>query len=255
MNPPVANWTDRRVWLIGASSGIGEALARALLDRGARVVLSARRVSALNQVAGGHPRAAVVPVDAASADVWSQATLAAEQAFGGLDLVIFAAARYDPAQSADFDPALAQKSFDLNVVAIYRCLAEVVPRLVRQQHGGVALVGSISGYTGLPKAMIYGATKAALIHLAESLYFDLAPRKVSVYLINPGFVATPMTAKNDFPMPGLMTPEDAAKAILRGMEKGRFEIRFPRGVAGALRFLSRLPHAIRFRLLHWGTGL
>lgn len=255
MNPPVTDWSQRRVWVIGASSGIGAALARELLARGARVVLSARREAALRQVAGGHAGATVLPLDAADPQVWTDATRAAEAACGGLDLVIYAAARYDAVHSMDFDPALAQKSFDLNVVALYRCLAEVVPRLVRAQGGGIALVGSISGYTGLPKAMIYGATKAALINLAESLYFELAPRNVGVYLINPGFVATPMTEKNDFPMPGLMTPDEAAAAILRGMSRGRFEIRFPRGVAGGLRLLSRLPHAIRFRLLHWGTGL
>lgn len=269
MNPPVSDWSQRRVWVIGASSGIGAALARELLARGARVVLSARREAALRQVAGryaaggdtagaittGSHTAAVVPLDAADPSVWPDAARAAEQAFGGLDLVIYAAARYDAVQSTNFDPALAQQGFDLNVVALYRCLAEVLPRLAREQRGGIALVGSISGYTGLPKAMIYGATKAALINLAESLYFELAPRKVAVYLINPGFVATPMTAKNDFRMPGLMTPDEAAQAILRGMERGRFEIRFPRGVAGALRWVSRLPHAIRFRLLHWGTGL
>ncbi len=255
MNPPVKDWSQRRVWVIGASSGIGAALAREWLARGAKVVLSARREAVLHQVAGGHAGAAVVPLDAADPDVWPDATRAAEAAFGGLDLVVYAAARYDAVQSTNFDPALAQQGFDLNVVALYRCLAEVAPRLAREQRGGIALVGSISGYTGLPKAMIYGATKAALINLAESLYFELAPRKVAVYLINPGFVDTPMTAKNDFRMPGLMTPDDAAQTILRGMERGRFEIRFPRGVAGGLRWLSRLPHAIRFRLLHWGTGL
>ena len=165
------------------------------------------------------------------------------------------AARYEPAHPWDFDMEKVQASFELNVVSVYRALTVVVPHLLAQGSGGIALVGSIAAYTGLPRSMIYGATKAALRNLAESLYFELAPKGLSVYLMSPGFVATPMTSVNEFPMPGLLTPSQAAERMMRGLERGRFEIRFPRGFAGAVRWVSRLPDRLRFWLLHKATGM
>jgi short-subunit dehydrogenase len=131
----------------------------------------------------------------------------------------------------------------------------IVPQLLAQGHGGVSLIASISGYTGLPRALIYGATKAALQNLCETLYFELAPKGLAVYLINPGFVQTPMTSANDFEMPGLMTPEAAARAIMLGFERGHFEIRFPKAFSLALRVISMLPDRLRFALLHKTTGM
>jgi short-subunit dehydrogenase len=148
-----------------------------------------------------------------------------------------------------------QKSFDLNVVGVYRGVSLLVPYFLKRGEGGLAVIASISAYTGLPKAVIYGATKAALNNMAQTLYFELKPKGVSVYLINPGFVETPMTAVNDFEMPGLMKPDEAAKAIIAGFERGSFEIRFPRGFAGALRWISYLPDCLRFPLLHKITKL
>lgn len=255
LNKPVGSWAQRRVWIIGASSGIGEACARQWLEAGARVVLSARREDRLSVIAAGDARAAVVAFDASDPQQWADAVARAEQAWDGLDLVVFCAARYDEQNCTTIDADTVQKSFDLNVVAVYRALGHIVPKLLQSAAGGIAIVGSLSGYTGLPKALVYGATKAALINLAESLYFELAPRGVDVYLINPGFVETPMTAKNDFTMPGLMSPQDAARAIIHGMEKGRFEISFPGRLAIGLRLLSRLPYRLRFSLLHKATGL
>ena len=117
------------------------------------------------------------------------------------------------------------------------------------------MIASISGYTGLPRALIYGATKAALQNLAETLYFELAPKGLSIYLINPGFVQTPMTSDNDFKMPGLMMPEAAAQAIMAGFERGDFEIRFPKTFSFVLRLVSMLPDRVRFALLHKTTGM
>ena len=255
LNPPIADWSGRRVWIVGASSGIGAALADALLEAGARVAISARRLDALEQVAAGRSSACAVDFDATDPSVWPQALARVLDGLGGLDLVVLGAGRYEPAHSWDFDIAQVQASFDLNVVSVYRARAVLVPHLLAQGSGGIALVGSIAAYTGLPRAMIYGATKAALRNRAESLYFELAPKGLGVYLISPGFVATPMTSVNDFPMPGLLTPSQAAVHIMRGLERGRFEIRFPRGFAGAVRLLSRLPDRLRFWLLHKATGM
>ena len=127
--------------------------------------------------------------------------------------------------------------------------------MLERGHGGISMIASISGYTGLPRALIYGATKAALQNLAETLYFELAPKGLSIYLINPGFVQTPMTSDNDFKMPGLMMPEAAAQAIMAGFERGDFEIRFPKTFSFVLRLVSMLPDRVRFALLHKTTGM
>ena len=174
---------------------------------------------------------------------------------GHIDLVVLGAARYDPTHSWQIDLEQVEKSFDVNVVSLYRGLSVVVPYMLERGHGGISMIASISGYTGLPRALIYGATKAALQNLAETLYFELAPKGLSIYLINPGFVQTPMTSDNDFKMPGLMMPEAAAQAIMAGFERGDFEIRFPKTFSFVLRLVSMLPDRVRFALLHKTTGM
>ena len=131
----------------------------------------------------------------------------------------------------------------------------VLPQLLRQGAGGVGIVASVAGYGGLPKALVYGPTKAALINLSESLYLDLRPRGIAVYQINPGFVDTPLTAHNDFPMPALMSTNDAALALVDGLEKGQFHIHFPRRFTNALRLARLLPYRAYFWLIHKITGL
>lgn len=254
-NPPITSWANQRIWVIGASSGIGAALALHLLHEGAAVAVSARRHEQLLEVVAGQARASVVAFDVTEALAWPLAMAEVIEHLGGIDLVVMGAARYDPTHSWEIDLNQVEQSFDLNVVSVYRGLSVIVPELIARGAGGVALIGSISAYTGLPRALIYGATKAALNNLAQTLYFELAPKGLSVYLINPGFVQTPMTAVNDFKMPGLMTTSQAALSITRGFEKGLFEIRFPRGFATVLRWISHLPDRIRFSLLHRFTGM
>ena len=255
LNPPIKNWAGKRVWLVGASSGIGAALAQSLLTAGAWVTVSARRQEALLELAHPYLNAHVVAFDAGDALAWPEAFERTLAAMGHVDLVVFGAARYDPTHSWELDLDQVQKSFDLNVVGVYRGVSVLVPYFLKRGEGGLAVIASISAYTGLPKAVIYGATKAALNNMAQTLYFELEPKGISVYLINPGFVETPMTAGNDFEMPGLMKPAEAAKAIVAGFERGDFEIRFPRGFTGALRWISFLPDYLRFPLLHKITKL
>lgn len=253
LNPPIREWAGRRVWIVGASSGIGAALARALLDLGAHVAISARREDRLEAVAQGYANALVVPFDVTHEAGWQVASERVFGSLGELDLVVLGAARYDPQHAWNLNLDEVKASYELNVLSMYRAVSLVVPRFLAQRSGSIAVIGSISGYTGLPRAIVYGATKSALQNFTETLYFELAPKGVGVYLISPGFVQTPMTANNDFEMPGLMTPESAAQAILDGMARGRFEIRFPRGFANALRWISRLPYRWRFPLLHRAT--
>lgn len=255
LNKPIRDWADRRVWVVGASSGIGAALVSTLLQEGAWVALSARREAELLAVANGHPRALVVPFDALDRQAWAQALDRITSVLGEIDLVVLGAARYDPQHAWSLEMDQVRASYELNVLSAYQAVSVLVPQFLAQRRGGIALIGSISGYTGLPRAIVYGATKAALQNFSETLYFELAPKGLAVYLISPGFVQTPMTAGNDFEMPGLMTPQAAAQAILTGMAKGRFEIRFPRGFANTLRWVSRLPYRLRFSLLHRATRL
>lgn len=256
LNPPIKNWAGKSVWIVGASSGIGAALATALLDAGAKVAVSARRTDRLNELVRGHPfadNALVIPLDVTDHEAWPGAVERVFASFGELDLVVLGAARYDPQHAWNLNMDEVRASFGLNVLSMYEAVRHLSPRLLSQRSGAIAVIGSISGYTGLPRAIVYGATKAALQNFTETLFFELAPKGLGVYLISPGFVQTPMTAKNDFEMPGLMTPDEAARAILHGMERGQFEIRFPRGFANGLRWVSRLPYRWRFPLLHRAT--
>lgn len=250
MNPRITDWQNRRVWLVGASTGIGAALARELAQRGARLALSSRRLEKLQGLA--LPQARLLPCDATDATALADAHHTLLEEWGGLDLVVYLAGDYVPMRAESFDLAVAERVVEVNFNGAMRLAACVLPSL--KKGAGIAFVASVAGYRGLPKALCYGPGKAALIHFAEVLQLDLAPRGIGVWLINPGFVATPLTARNDFRMPALLTPEEAARAILRGFARGRFEIRFPRCFTSTLKLLSTLPYAWYFRLIHRLTG-
>lgn len=249
LNRRIENWEGKRVWLVGASSGIGAALAAEALAAGARVALSARRLEQLQAVAAGHPQALTLPFDALDQAAWPEAYRAACQLFGGIDLVVFCAAEYRPERSWEVTPAGAARTLGINLGSVYSGLATVLPDMLARGSGGIAIVASVAGYLGLPKASVYGPSKAALINLAELLYTDLHPRGLDVYLINPGFVRTQLTARNDFAMPALQTPEAAARAIRRGMAAGRFEIHFPWRFTLLVKLVRMLPYRLRFALL------
>ena len=255
MNPTIADWHGKRVWVIGASTGIGAETARLLLAQGARVALSARRRDLLEKVAELRAEALVLPLDVVEPSSVADAAAALRAQWQGVDLVLIVAGGYDEMRADDFDLQRAKKLIDLNVGGVLNCLAPVLPMLLAQGSGGIGIVSSVAGYSGLPKALAYGPSKAALINLAESLYLDLRPRGISVYLINPGFVETPLTAHNDFPMPALMTAPNAARALLDGIERGEFHIHFPKRFTNWLRLARLLPYRAYFWLIHKVTGL
>jgi len=248
MNTPVRDWSGQRIWLIGASSGIGAALAQQALAQGARVALSARREEVLQQVAGQHPNALIVPLDVLDHAAWRRTYEDICDAFGGIDLLLFCAADYRPERSWQVSDAGAEKTLRTNLLSVYSALATVLPAMLASHTGGIALVASVAGYIGLPNASVYGPAKAALINLAEILYSDLHDKGINVYLINPGFVKTDLTAQNTFAMPALQTPEAAAQAIWRGIARGRFEIHFPQRFTRFLKLLQMLPYRWRFAL-------
>jgi len=249
LNRPIHNWHNKRVWIVGASSGIGAALAQEALRAGAVVALSARRVEVLEEIANAHRNALAVQLDVLEDSAWTRAYQEIRDRFGGVDLVIFCAADYRPERSWEVIPSGAKRTLSVNVGSIYSGLANVLPEMIMRGSGGIALVASVAGYIGLPKATVYGPSKAALINLAEILYSDLHPKGVDVYLINPGFVQTQLTARNDFHMPALQTAEGAARCIFKGISSGRFEIHFPWRFTMLLKLIRMLPYRLRFALI------
>ncbi len=255
MNKPIRDWAGQRVWIIGASSGIGAALAAALLQRGALVAVSARRADALRALADGREEARVLAFDFNDDEAFAAASDDLFKTWGGIDLVVFSAGAYAPMRAWQLDADDIDRLLAINLRAPMAAAARLIPQLLKQGSGALAFVSSVAGYRGLPKAAAYGPTKAALINFAETLYLDLAPRGLSVYLINPGFVATPMTAANDFAMPALISPQQAAEEILAGFGRGSFEIHFPRRFTYWLKLLRMLPYSIYFALVRRFTRL
>lgn len=215
LNPRIRDWSGRRVWLLGASSGIGLATARLLHGRGARVIVSARQAAALDDFVEAYPGSQALALDITDREAVRVAAdrLVAE---GPLDLVCYFAGHYRPMRAMDLDLEDALRHQQVNLTGVWHLLAALLPALLAQGHGHLSLVSSVAGFRGLPRSLAYGPTKAALINLAESLYLDLRPRGLGVSVITPGFVATSLTAGNDFPMPALLTPEQAAAEIVRG---------------------------------------
>jgi short-subunit dehydrogenase len=250
MNPKIVDWNGKRVWLVGASTGIGAALARDLARRGAQLALSARsgdKLRALNIAS-----ALILPCDATSSVSLAAARKSLQSALGGVDLVIYLAGDYAPMQADHFDIDTAERIFEVNFIGAARLAATVLADL--PAGGGIAFVASLAGYRGLPRALAYGPGKAALINFAESLYFDLAPRRIGVWCINPGFVATQLTDKNDFDMPALITPEQATSEIIDGFCNGSFEIHFPKRFSWAMKLIAHLPYRLFFPLVARITG-
>lgn len=256
LNRRRTDWAGQRVWLIGASSGIGAALAAELHAAGARVALSARDGARLAHVAAslsGHrddaARALVLPFDATHADAWSVAHATVCRAWGGVDVVVFCAGTYTPMRAWEINDESMRRVIDVNLQSVYYGLRTTVPSFTVQGHGGIVLVASVAGLVGLPNASVYGPTKAALINLAELLYCDLRDQGIDVYLVNPGFVRTALTAKNTFAMPAMLTPEQAAQAMMQGMAKGVFSIHFPKRFTAWLYLLRHLPDRARLSLV------
>ena len=254
MNPKITNWQGKRVWLLGASSGIGAALARLLLAQGAQVALSARNASGLYSVADGAEHALILPCDASDESSLRAAWEKLLAAWGRVDVAIYVAGDYVPMRAWELDTGKARHMIDLNFTGAVCFAACVVPQLLHQGAGQIAFVASVAGYRGLPKSLIYGPTKAALINFAEALYFDLEPKGIGVRVINPGFVATALTAQNDFSMPALLTPEAAAQATLDGFADSVFEIDFPKRFTRVMKLLSHLPYRLYFPLVRHLTG-
>lgn len=240
-------------WITGASSGIGEEVARRLVRRGETVVASARSEDKLTAMAEslGEERGRLVPIPL---DVTDPAAvracadrIAAE--IGPIDRVILNAGTYKADNGRDFALDNFKLHYDLNVFGIAHGVDAVLPAMRERRKGHIVVVASVAGYRGLPQSISYSSSKAAAIAMAESLKIELEPFNIKVQVVNPGFVKTPLTDKNDFAMPMLMEVDDAARAFIRGMDEDRFEITFPKPFTFMMNRLRGLPDCVYFAMM------
>ncbi len=255
LNPRIDDWTGKVVWLVGASTGIGRATAEHLHRLGARVVVSARNAVALDVFVKAHPGSLAIALDATDRDAMREASARIVQSHGRIDLAVYCAGYYKAMRATAFDLDEALRHEQVNYVGALYLLDAVLPLVLRQRAGHISLVSSVSGYRGLPKALAYGPTKAALINLAESLYFDLTDQGIGVSVVCPGYVDTPLTEQNDYKMPGLITADEAATHIVQGWQDGRFEMHFPRRFTNWVKALSHLGNGLYFKAVRRVTGL
>ena len=241
----VARW--RTAWITGASTGIGRALAVALAERGVKVAASARSADKLTELARAYPGIAPLPLDVLDAAAMAEAVRRISSTLGPIDLAVLNAGTWEPMSSRKFSAAKAAHSMAVNYQGIANGVEALLPTMLERGSGHVALMASVAGYRGLsPLTAAYAPAKAAVISLAECLRNDLRAQGVTVSVINPGYVATPMTSTNKFPMPYLMSAEDAARRIVRGLEKRKFEIAFPWQLAAMMKLGRLLPNRAFF---------
>lgn len=251
----------KTAWITGASSGIGRELALALARRGIVVAASARSRDALEALAaeaGADPRSARIlptPLDVTDRTAVAAAAEAVIRVFRGPpDLVVLNAGTYLPMAAETFDAARFRTQVEVNLMGTVHMLEALLPACLAARRGHIAIVASVAGYRGLPTSAAYGATKAALINLAESLKYDCDRAGVKLQLVNPGFVETPLTAKNEFAMPHLMPVGKAVARMIAGLQRGRFEITFPRRFTWQLKLLRLLPYRLYFAITRRRTG-
>ena len=236
-------------FITGVSAGIGVALARKLLADGHHVTGIARRQDRLDALSSEFPKFLGIACDVTQKDALAAAIDQAEDTHGAINTMVLNAGIYTPQDGKSPDVDVFRQHMEVNYMGVVHGLAPVIPRMVDRRSGHLVIMASVSGWMGLPKAAAYGPTKAALLSLAESLWFDLNPQGIKVQVVNPGFVETEATAVNDFEMPGLMTPEAAADALIKGMDSNDFEITFPKGFTRMMRMLKYLPYGIYFNLV------
>ena len=236
----------KTAWVTGASTGIGCEVARQLAAAGVKVAASARSRDKLEALG---PGILPIPLDVTDAAACREAVSLIEAELGPIDLAVLGAGTYSPVAVDNLDPALFARMMETNYMGVVNCVSALAPGMIARGRGHLSWIASVAGYLGLPKSAAYGPTKAALINLAESLNAELKPRGVAVSVVNPGFVATPLTAQNDFPMPFLMTPDEAARRTIAGLAAGRFEVAYPRRFVAILKTLRLLPYPLFFKII------
>tara|TARA_B100000945_G_scaffold166680_1_gene133600 strand:- start:933 stop:1685 length:753 start_codon:yes stop_codon:yes gene_type:complete len=235
---------QKKIWITGASSGIGKAVAEKFAHEGWKVAISARRKEILDNMAQD-PNIKSFPLDVTKRDQIENVFKNILNDFGELDLCLFSSGTYEPKDEQSIDPDKIKNVININFLGVIDCVKTVEEYFKNKKSGHISIVSSIAGYRGLPNSSGYGPSKAALTNFSESIYFDFKKFGVRVSIVSPGFIKTPLTDKNEFPMPFLKTPQYAAEKIFNGLIKSNaFEIHFPKGLTLILKLLRILPYKL-----------
>ena len=235
---------QKKIWITGASSGIGKAVAEKFAKEGWKVAVSARRKELLDELAKNQ-NIESFPLDVTDKSQINDVFKNILDRFNNLDICLFSSGTYEPKDEQNIDPDKIKNVINVNFLGVIDCVKTVEEYFKNKKSGQISIVSSIAGYRGLPNSSGYGPSKAALTNFSESIYFDFKKFGVRVSVISPGFIKTPLTDKNEFPMPFLKTPEYAAEKIFHGLVKSNaFEIHFPKGLTLTLKFLRILPYRL-----------
>ena len=246
----------KNIWITGASSGIGKALAIRLAQKGWQVAVSARRENLLNKISELNKNISPFPLDVTDKEKCKEVFEEIKNKYQNLDICFFSTGTWDPKKEKNIDIEQMESVMKINFFGTLNCIKTVENYFKDKKSGHISIVSSVAGYRGLPNSTGYGASKAALINLAESLYFDFGRHNVRISLVSPGFIKTPMTDKNEFKMPFLKTPEFAADKIYNGLVNGSsFEIDFPKELTLILKLLKILPNRLYLYLIKKLTKL
>ncbi|RPG96803.1 MAG: SDR family NAD(P)-dependent oxidoreductase [Candidatus Pelagibacter sp. TMED239] len=245
---------DKKViWITGASTGIGKALALKFAKNDWIVAASARRENLLNELNEENRNIHPFPLDVTNIDQCKNVFENILQKFKNIEICVFSTGIHDPKSEKKFNLDKIRKIMEVNYFGVMNSINSIYEYYNSKENGQISIVSSVAGYRGLPAAGAYCASKSALTSFTESLYFEMKRKNVRVSLISPGFIKTPMTDQNDFPMPMIKSPEFAAEQIYKGLiKKNSFEIHFPKAFTFFMKFLRILPNSIYFRLLEKG---
>jgi len=240
---------QKKIWITGASSGIGKALAEKFASEGWKVAASARRKEILDEMSS-HENIFSYPLDVTNQDQIKISFEKIIEDFNGLDLCVFSSGTYDPKLEQEINVKQNKFVMETNFFGVLYCIKAVENYFKNKKNGHISIVSSVAAYRGLPNSSGYGPSKAALTNLTESLYFDFKKHNVRISLVSPGFIKTPLTDKNEFPMPFIKSPEFAAEKMFNGLTKSKaFEIHFPKALTILLKIFRVLPYKIYLFLI------
>ena len=244
---------QKKIWITGASSGIGKALAEKFSSEGWKVAASARRKEILDEMSS-HENIFSYPLDVTNQDQIKISFEKIIEDFNGLDLCVFSSGTYDPKLEQEINVKQNKFVMETNFFGVLYCINAVENYFKNKKNGHISIVSSVAAYRGLPNSSGYGPSKAALTNLTESLYFDFKKHNVRISLVSPGFIKTPLTDKNEFPMPFIKSPEFAAEKMFNGLTKSKaFEIHFPKALTILLKIFRVLPYKIYLFLIDKGV--
>ena len=244
---------QKKIWITGASSGIGKALAEKFATEGWKVAVSARRKEILDKMSD-HENIFSYPLDVTNQDQIKNSFKNIIEDLNGLNLCVFSSGTYDPKLEQEINIEQNKFVMETNFFGVLHCIKAVETYFKNKKDGHISIVSSIAAYRGLPNSSGYGPSKAALTNLTESLYFDFKKYNVRISLVSPGFIKTPLTDKNEFPMPFIKSPEFAAKKMFNGLTKSNtFEIHFPKALTILLKIFRILPYKIYLFLIDKGV--